>query len=50
MILYHATCPWDTFHIGVGGGTLYGNLVLGSGATLTSDLRTPDPDACSSGK
>ena len=35
-ILYHPTCRWDTFHLWVGGGSLYGNLTLASGAQLAS--------------
>jgi len=37
--LYHATCPWDPFHLSVGGGTLYGALsfagTAGGDTTLT---------------
>ena len=36
VILYHPTCPWDTFHLSIGGGSLYGNLVLAASAQITS--------------
>lgn len=39
VILYHPTAPWDSFHLGVGGGTLYGALsfagTAGGDTTLT---------------
>jgi hypothetical protein len=39
VALYHSTAPWDLFHLGVGGGTLYGALsfagTAGGDTTIT---------------
>ena len=37
VILYHNTATFDPWHVHVGGGTLYGNLALASGAALVSE-------------
>jgi hypothetical protein len=37
MMLYHATAPWDPWHLYVGGGSLYGPLALGGKLTFSTD-------------
>jgi len=38
VLLYHPTAPWDMFHLGIGGGRIYGALQVPDGAVGTPSL------------